>query len=54
MTQPKTPTERIEDLLAEHDAILSADFVPATAAARLQEIEDECFALLGERQEKLR
>jgi hypothetical protein len=40
--------ERLEALLAEHDAILAQEPARVSARQRLIEIQDECFAILGE------
>jgi len=40
--------ERLEALLAERDAILAQEPVRVSARQRLIEIQDECFAILGE------
>jgi len=40
--------ERLEALLAEHDAILAHEPARVSARQRLIEIQDECLAILGE------
>lgn len=45
--------QRFETLMAEYDAILAQEHVPASAGTRLEEIADECLAILGGQAEHL-